>query len=98
MLPFMKLTLLNLPPEVRREILIHYLLLPAPEFEAPEGIQPPRSIDLSSSSAIPRPEWIHPQSFREIPETKPITVGEWSNFSLTEAIMSLMQVNNLLYN
>jgi hypothetical protein len=95
----MKLTLLNLPPEVRREILIHYLLLPAPEFEAPEGIHAipfdrPLLVFCDSKAESGS---IH-QILGEIPETKPVAFGEWSNFYLAEATMDLMQVNKLLYN
>jgi hypothetical protein len=58
---------------------------------------PRRSIDLSSPSAILRPR-VDPPNFRGNTETKPPTVGKWSNFYLTEATMNLMQVNKLLYN
>jgi hypothetical protein len=94
-----KPTLLNLPAEIRREILIQYLLLSASGFEAPKRIHAvpfdrPLLVFCDSKAEIGS----IPQLFGEIPETKPPTVGEWSNFYLPKVSLNLMLVNKLFYN
>jgi hypothetical protein len=95
----MKQNLLNLPVEIRREILIHYLLLSASDFEAPTGIYAipfdrPLVVFCDSKAEIGS----IPLSFGEIPKTKPAPFGEWPNFHLPQTVLNLMLVNKLLYN
>lgn len=99
MSPSMNTNLLTLPAEIRREILIQYLLLSAPEFEAPKGIHAvpfDRALLVFCDSKAEIGSI--PFTFGEIPETKPQPIGEWSNFYLSKATLNLMLVNKLLYN
>jgi hypothetical protein len=92
-------TFLNLPAEIRRKILIQYLLLSASEFEASKGIHAvpfdrPLLVFCDSKAEIGS----IPKLFGEMPEAKPPSVGEWSIFHLPKTTLNLMLVNKLLYN
>ncbi|KAE9367798.1 hypothetical protein N431DRAFT_514339 [Stipitochalara longipes BDJ] len=95
----MKPSLLSLPTEIRQEILIHYLLVSASNFEAPTGIHA-ISFDRSLLVFCDSKAEIGsiPLSFGEIPEAKPAPFGEWPNYHLPQAVLNLMLVNKLIYN
>jgi hypothetical protein len=90
---------LNLPSEIRLEIVIHYLKLSASNFEAPKGIltvpfDRPLLIFCDSKAEIGS----IPLLLGENNKTTNPTVGKWSSFHLLQGTMNLMLVNKLLYN